>query len=31
MSDYLKTYYSDEVRTVSDYPVKLASYISETY
>jgi len=31
MSDYLKTYYSDEVRTESDYPVKLASYISETY
>ncbi|WP_443640374.1 methyltransferase domain-containing protein [Candidatus Njordibacter sp. Uisw_039] len=31
MSDYLTTYYSEERRPTSDYPLKLAKYISEKY
>lgn len=31
MSDYLKTYYTNEMRPKTDYPVKLARHISETY
>tara|TARA_B100000780_G_scaffold273337_1_gene236787 strand:+ start:754 stop:1461 length:708 start_codon:yes stop_codon:yes gene_type:complete len=31
MSDYLKTYYTDDMRPKTDYPNKLAAYISEKY
>jgi SAM-dependent methyltransferase len=31
MSDYLKTYYTNEMRPQTDYPLKLAAHISETY
>jgi SAM-dependent methyltransferase len=31
MSDYLKTYYTDDMRPKTDYPLKLAQYISSTY
>jgi SAM-dependent methyltransferase len=31
MSDYLETYYSSEMRPNTDYPLKLATHISEMY
>jgi len=31
MKNYLKTYYSTEMRPVSDYPLLLASYLKENY
>jgi SAM-dependent methyltransferase len=31
MSDYLKTYYTNEMRPLTDYPFRLAEYISQKY
>ena len=31
MSDYLKTYYTNKMRPVTDYPFKLAEHISQKY
>ena len=31
MSDYLKTYYTNEMRPVTDYPFRLAEHISQKY